>query len=76
MRRTEIRINDVQFQHLSNEARERGISRSALIRALIDEYFAGSRMSRAESLYSLKGIGKGPGDPVGRDHNRYLYGEY
>ncbi len=47
---------------------------SALIRDLIDEYFSTSEKLQKDPLDAIRGIGTGSGEPVGRDHNQYLYG--
>ena len=74
MHRTQISLEQDRYRLLGIEARRRGISLSALIRGLVDEYFnTGSKPVR-DPLDVVTGIGSGTGDPVGREHNRYLYG--
>ena len=74
MHRTQISLEQEQHRLLGIEARRRGISLSALIRNLVDEYFNADRRPVQDPLEAVIGIGAGTGDPVGRDHNRYLYG--
>ena len=57
------------------EARRQGISLSALIRRLVDEHFKGEPGLEVDPLETVAGIGSGTGAPVGREHNRYLYGD-
>ena len=56
------------------KARRQGISLSALIRRLVDEHFKSEIGLERDPLEAVKGIGSGTGAPVGREHNRYLYG--
>lgn len=74
MHRTQISLEREQHRLLGIEARRRGISLSALIRSLVDEYFSADGGSAQDPLEAVVGIGSGTGDPVGREHNRYLYG--
>ncbi len=74
MRRTQISLENEQYLLLGAEARRKGISVAALIRQLVDEHFRGANELAADPLESVKGIGAGTGEPVGREHNRYLYG--
>ncbi len=74
MHRTQISLEHEQYRLLGIEARRRGISLSALIRSLVDEYFNAGSGPVQDPLEAVTGIGTGTGDPVGREHNRYLYG--
>ena len=74
MHRTQISLEHEQYRLLGAEARRKGISLSALIRSLVDEYFGAHREPEQDPLEAVIGIGSGTGDPVGREHNRYLYG--
>lgn len=73
MHRTQISLEPEQYRRLGDEARQRSISLAALIRGLIDEHL--DRSPTAEDpLAGLIGIGEGSGEPVGREHDRHLYG--
>lgn len=74
MHRTQISLEQEQYQLLGAEARRKGISLSALIRNLVDEYFGSDRAPEQDPLEAVIGIGSGTGGSVGREHNRYLYG--
>ena len=74
MHRTQISLEQEQYRLLGIEARRLGISLSALIRSLVDEYFQAGGAPVQDPLDAVTGIGSGTGDPVGREHNRYLYG--
>jgi metal-responsive CopG/Arc/MetJ family transcriptional regulator len=74
MHRTQISLKDDQYANLMQEAQRRGISLSELIRRLADE-FLDNQATTESALDRLAGIGQGSGEPVGRDHNRYLYAD-
>lgn len=74
MHRTQISLEPEQYERLAQEAHRLGISMSALIRRLIAEHFA-RQPPPEDPLGKLLGIAEGSGDYVGRNHNRYLYGE-
>ena len=74
MHRTQISLEQEQYRLLGTEARRKGVSISALIRNLVEEHFRGRKEPGADPLESVKGIGSGTGEAVGREHNRYLYG--
>jgi hypothetical protein len=74
MHRTQISLEPEQYRQLGEEARRRGISLAALIRGLIDEHLGRKQPPEKDPLDGLVGIGEGTGEPVGRKHDRYLYG--
>ena len=74
MHRTQISLEHEQYRQLGMEARRQGISLSALIRRLVDEHFKSETRLERDPLEAVTGIGAGTGAPVGREHNRYLYG--
>lgn len=73
MHRTQISLEPEQHHRLGEEARRMGISMSALIRQLVDEYFDARPSPKDDPLESIIGIGSGTGEPVGLMHDRYLY---
>ena len=73
MHRTQISLEHGQYRRLRAEARRNGISLSALIRRLVDEHFSTATTSAIDPLEAIEGIESGTGEPVGREHNRYLY---
>jgi hypothetical protein len=75
MHRTQISLEPEQHRQLGDEARRRGMSLAALIRRLIDQHLDRDEPTPNDSLDSLVGIGNGGGDPIGREHNHYLYGK-
>ena len=75
MNRTQISLEPEQHRRLGEEARRKGISLSALIRRLVDEYFGRQSLPEEDPLEAIVGIGTGTGEPIGREHNRHLYGK-
>ena len=74
MPRTQISLDPAQYRRLGDEARRLGISASALVRRLVDDYLGPPAPGSADPLDDITGIAHGGGEPVGREHNRYLYG--
>ena len=74
MHRTQISLEHEQYRLLGIEAKRQGISLSALIRRLVDGYFKARMEPKQDPLEAVMGIGSGTGDPVGREHDHYLYG--
>ena len=74
MHRTQISLEPEQHRLLGDEARRRGLSLAALIRGLIDQHLDRGQPPAEDPLGSLVGIGNAGGDPIGREHNRHLYG--
>lgn len=77
MHRTQISLEREQYELLTREAQRRDVSLSALLRELVGARYqraTRSRRSRSDPLASITGIAAGSGEPVGRKHNRFLYG--
>lgn len=76
MHRTQISLKREQYDLLAAEARRRGVSLAAVVRDLIAARLGKSTRRRrgADPLAGITGIGAGTGEPVGRRHNRFLYG--
>ena len=75
MHRTQISLEPKQHRLLGDEARRRGLSLAALIRGLIDQHLQRGPSPSEDPLEDLVGIGNGGGEPIGSEHNRYLYGK-
>ena len=77
MHRTQIQLEQWQYQYLVEKAHQTRSSISDVIRRLITQ--AAHAQAPAERgsdpIFSIIGIGKGDGSPVSRDHDRYLYGK-
>lgn len=74
MHRTQISLESGQYEWLLAESRRRGISLSGLIRQMVSERSATPGRGR-DPLAAVSGIAAGSGDPIGREHNRFLYGK-
>jgi len=77
MHRTQISLKRKQYEMLTREARQRGVSLSALLRELVDARYrkTAQRAPRAKDpLDAIIGIASGTGEAVGRNHNVFLYG--
>ncbi len=75
MHRTQISLESEQHRRLGQEARRLGISASALMRRLVDDYLASSNAADEDPLDAITGIAHGGGEAIGREHNRTLYGK-
>jgi hypothetical protein len=67
-------LEDEQYQALLREPRRRRMSLSAIVRELIREHLS-SNSARRNPLDKLARIGEGTGEPVGTEHNPFLYGK-
>ena len=74
MHRTQISLESGQYEWLLAESRRRRISLSGLIRQLVSERSAKGGRTR-DPLAAVTGIAAGSGEPIGREHNRFLYGK-
>lgn len=75
MHRTQISLEPQQYDLLMREARRRGVSLAAVVRALVTEQLQVRPRARGKTpLASITGLGEGDGQPVGRRHNEFLYG--
>jgi len=74
--RTQISLEDWQYQILLEISRKTKKSLSGIIREMITDKFSKLASKGAEDpLFDLIGIGKGDGSPVAREHDKYLYGK-
>ena len=74
--RTQISLEDWQYQMLLEISRKTKKSLAGIIRDLIAEKFSKQpARKREDELFTLIGIGAGDGSSVARDHDRYLYGK-
>jgi hypothetical protein len=77
MHRTQVLLEETQYQALIEQARREGKSMGELVREFVSIGLASPRKEvkpHRHSLSSLKGMVCEPG-VTGRDHDRYLYGE-
>jgi hypothetical protein len=75
MHRTQILLEEDQYETLCARARQEGQSIGAMVRELLGDAFASGRRAKANgsALRDLKGLFRKPG-LRGRRHDEYLYG--
>ena len=74
--RTQISLDDWQYQTLLDQSRKTKKSLSALIREMISEKFAPkSGIAENDPVYSIIGIGASGQKHAARDHDAVLYGK-
>jgi hypothetical protein len=71
---TQISLEERQYERLMREAKRLRISLSELLRRMIDQQFQ-QLPEPKDPLDAITGMGEGDGRPVGREHNRFLYGQ-
>jgi hypothetical protein len=72
--RTQISLEDWQYNMLIEMSRKTKKSLSSIIRDLLAEKFSKLPSDKKQDpLFELVGIGSGDGSPVAREHDRYLY---
>jgi hypothetical protein len=74
--RTQISLDDWQYQMLLEISRKTKKSLSAIIREVLSEKLMIQVVNKKKDPVSeLIGIGSGDGSPVARKHDKYLYGK-
>lgn len=74
--RTQISLDDWQYQVLLEESRRRKKSLSALIRELISERFSAKAAHISQDpVFGIVGLGKSGQKKTARDHDAVLYGK-
>jgi hypothetical protein len=73
--RTQISLDDWQYQLLLDLSRKSKKSLSALIREMITEKFAPKGVAENDPVYSIVGIGASGQKHTARDHDAVLYGK-
>ena len=75
MHRTQIYLEDGQYEMLRARARREGTSLAAVIRKILDDHLGGDRgREEADDFGAVIGIGKGDGSRVAESYEDYLYG--
>ncbi|MGH2357023.1 MAG: CopG family transcriptional regulator [Candidatus Limnocylindria bacterium] len=73
MIRTQISLDEDQYAEVRRRARAHGLSMAGYIRRALDSALADDdRAARVERALSVVGMFEGTGEPVSRDHDRYL----
>ena len=73
MRRTQIMLEDWQYEALKAQAERQGRSMSELLREMLDASL-GKEPARAPGLEDIRGIGA-DSKASGRRHDEFLYGK-
>ena len=74
--RTQISLDDWQYQVLLDQSRKTKKSLSALIREMITEKFSTtSGEAGSDPVFGIVGIGSSGRKTTGRDHDEVLYGK-
>ena len=75
MHRTKVSLEKWQYQYLTERARQTRSSISDVIRRLVTQAAEEDMpANRADDLlFSIIGMAEGDGQPVARNHDRYLY---
>lgn len=72
--RTQISLEDWQYQILLEMSKKEKKSLSSIIREFLSEKFSKQVVkTKEDSVWSIIGIGAGDGSPVAREHDRFLY---
>ncbi len=71
MYRTQIMLQEKQYEFLKRLSQGKKKSMSQILREILDSY---SSKTKEFSLMSISGIGEDP-SVSGRDHDKWLYGE-
>ncbi len=76
MRRTQIGLNEREYDFVRHEARRRRTTVAAVIRELIHDRMAKKRrVAPDHPLRDIIGLGRGDGSPVSEKHDQYIYGQ-
>lgn len=74
MHRTQIQLEEWQYEALVREAESAGTSLAQLVRTAVSQYLEGQRRAPgSRELSRIAGIAEDAG-ATGRDHDRLLYG--
>lgn len=71
MHRTQLMLEEWQYEALRSRAESEGRSMSDLVRDILVVHLKQPKRSR---LALIEGVAEGPND-LAREHDRYLYGE-
>jgi hypothetical protein len=75
MHRSQILLEEWQYEYLNDKARREGKSISQIVRELITERIETHHGETWEDdpFFDIIGMASGDGSPVGRDHDKYIY---
>jgi hypothetical protein len=72
MQRTQVYLEPELSEALDHLARQRGTTRSDLLRLAARRWLAEQQPIEADPIFELFGIGSGDGEPVAERHHEYL----
>ena len=75
MHRTQIYLEEGQYQILRALARREGRSLAAVIRGILDAHLSGASSRAVDPLDGVLGVGEGDGSAVAENCDDYLYGD-
>jgi hypothetical protein len=74
MKRTNIVLEEAQYQYLKDRAQREGKSMSALVRELIETSICASKEDiKDDPIFKIIGMGRGRGRGAARRHDEILY---
>lgn len=73
MHRTQLLLEDWQYESLRARAEREGTSLASLVREALAVYLTEERTAAERRLAEIEGIGS-DGEARGREHDRFLYG--
>ena len=73
MHRTQIILEDWQYQALKSLSEKNGASLAAELRSILTHHLRARRKSARARLRAIEGLGE-DAKSSGRDHDRFLYG--
>jgi len=74
MHRTQVLLKERQYAALKSLARREGKGLGELVRLAVDRLLGTADQEGRMRLKALCGIGRDPGGPCGREHDRLLCG--
>ncbi len=75
MHRTQIYLEDGQYEMLRSRARREGKSMASVIRDILADYLSPKSAAGSKDPFrQVIGIGRGDGSPVAENFEDYLYG--
>lgn len=74
MHRTQLNLDDWQYEALRARGEREDRSVSDLVREAVAQYLVGDEVEPRRRLSDIKGLGNDP-EASGADHDRWLYGE-
>ena len=76
MHRTQVYLDEAQYQMLKTRARREGRTLAAVIREILDAHVQrGGRGAASDPFDAVIGLAKGDGSAVAEHHADYLYGK-